>query len=111
MSRLLINIDMPDLKAGIAFYCDGLDFGLRRLLFDRSVAEMTFDGTRIFLIQQNEGSTAIPGVTAIRGYEAHWTPVHLDIVVVELDRLRLRSRPVSRTRFDSAKLPSELSRS
>ena len=86
MSRLLINIDLPDLEAGISFYRDGLGFGLRRLLFDRSVAEMTFDGTQIFLIQQDEGTTAIPGVTVTRSYKAHWTPVHLDIVVADLDR-------------------------
>jgi predicted enzyme related to lactoylglutathione lyase len=81
---LIINIDVPDLDAGISFYEIGLGFRLRRLLFEIDVAEMESAAGRIFLIQQSAGAIAVPGTSIVRGYSNHWTPVHLDIAVTDL---------------------------
>ena len=83
-NELLVNIDVPDLGAGISFYETGLGFTLRRLLFDETVAELCFSGVRVHLIRQKSGSSAIPDTTIRRAYDDHWTPVHLDIVVDDL---------------------------
>lgn len=83
--RLLINIDVPDLPAGIAFYEAGLGFRLRRRLFAGAVAELERDGARVFLIRAAPGSEAVPDRPARRDYADHWTPVHLDLVVEDLD--------------------------
>jgi predicted enzyme related to lactoylglutathione lyase len=85
IGSLIINIDVPDLNAGISFYETGLNFRLRRLLFERTVAEMDGAAGRIFLIQHSAGAIAVPGTSIVRSYSNHWTPVHLDIVVTDLD--------------------------
>lgn len=79
---LLVNIDVPDLAAAIAFYADA--FGLtvtRRLVPD--AAELAGWPVRLFLLQQPAGS--IGAAAERRRYERHWTPVHLDVVVDDLD--------------------------
>lgn len=83
-TELLVNIDVPDMAAGISFYETGLGFTLRRLLFDGSFAELSFGGVRVYLIRRDSGSSAIPDTTIRRDYDDHWTPVHLDIVVDDL---------------------------
>jgi predicted enzyme related to lactoylglutathione lyase len=84
IGSLIINIDVPDLGAGISFYATGLGFRLRRLLFERTVAEMESAAGRIFLIQHSDGTIAVPNASIIRSYSSHWTPVHLDIAVTDL---------------------------
>jgi predicted enzyme related to lactoylglutathione lyase len=79
--RLIINIDVPDIGSGVAFYELGLGFCLRRMLFNHSVAELEGAGSRIFLIQQPANSKAVQGSIATRYYSNHWTPVHLDFAV------------------------------
>jgi len=81
---IIINIDVPDLNAGISFYETGLGFRLRRLFFERTVAEMESAAGRIFLIGHSAGAIAVPGTSIVRCYSNHWTPVHLDIAVTDL---------------------------
>ncbi len=82
MRELLVNIDVPDLERAIAFYRSALGFTLRRRLFAASVAEMAGGGCRLFLLEKPEGS---PTGAGRRTYARHWTPVHLDIAVEDLD--------------------------
>ena len=84
--RLLVNIDVDDLDAGIAFYELGLGLQLSRRLFDGSVAEMAGGESSIYLIAHAAGSAAVPGTAINRCYSRHWTPVHLDFVVEDVDR-------------------------
>ena len=83
---LLINVDVPDTEAGIRFYTSGLGFKLQRTLFNRSVAELTLGTSKIYLIEHPPGTEAIPGLRRARTYERHWTPVHLDLIVEDVDR-------------------------
>jgi predicted enzyme related to lactoylglutathione lyase len=85
IESLIINIDVPDLKAGISFYESGLGFRLCRLLFERTVADMESPAGRIFLIQKTAGTIAVSDTSNVRTYSSHWTPVHLDIPVTNLD--------------------------
>jgi hypothetical protein len=39
-ASLIVNIDVPSLDAGIAFYTKAFEFRLCRFLFDKSVAEL-----------------------------------------------------------------------
>lgn len=90
-SRLIVNIDVPNLEAGITFYRDGLQFGLVRKLFDGAVAEMTLDGETIFLIENENGSKAVSTMDIRRDYNDHWTPIHLDIAVDSLENATARA--------------------
>lgn len=82
--NLLVNIDVPDLDAGIDFYEKGLEFAFRRRLFDGLVAEMVCDQARVFLISQAAATSAVPNTRITRDYADHWTPIHLDLVVDDL---------------------------
>ena len=81
----LINIDVPDLERAIRFYEDGLGLRLRRKLFSGTVAEMLGSSSPIYLLAKPEGSPPGSYVTQARSYSRHWTPVHLDFVVDDLD--------------------------
>ena len=80
--KQLINIDVPDLAAAERFY--GSAFGLhrgRRLGAD--VLEMLGGDAPVYLLENPAGSIAV--AAAMRGYQRHWTPVHLDVVVELLE--------------------------
>jgi predicted enzyme related to lactoylglutathione lyase len=84
MAELLVNIDVDDLAKAIAFY--GSAFGLsvgRR--FGASGVEMLGGSAPIYLLVKKNGSVAAPGVRRRRDYRRHWTPVHLDFVVDDLE--------------------------
>ncbi len=98
MPGVIVNIDVPDLTRGIAFYRDGLGFTLLRTLFGGAVAELDADGTRLYLIEAEAGSNAVPGEAAPRTYGPHWTPVHLDVVVDELEPALARALAAGATR-------------
>ena len=92
MTKIIINIDVPSLDAGVAFYSSGLGFDLKRTLFKNSVAEMALGEVMIYLVEQNEGTRPFPDARETRKYERHWTPVHLDVVV---DNMKLAIRRAS----------------
>jgi len=81
----LINIDVPDLRAAIAFYERATELKLARLLFEGTVAELTGASMRILLLQKDPGSSPVPGTPLSRDYRRHWTPVHIDFVVRDVD--------------------------
>jgi predicted enzyme related to lactoylglutathione lyase len=81
----LINIDVPDLEAAIEFYQRATELRLGRRLFEGTVAELTGASVRVLLLQKEPGSSPVPGVSLSRDYRRHWTPVHLDFVVPELE--------------------------
>lgn len=93
--QVLVNIDVEDLEAGVRFYCDGLGFVLLRYLFEHSVAELEPEhesgATRVYLLQKAAGSKAADMDSARRDYARHWTPVHLDIAVDDLESARDRA--------------------
>lgn len=84
MNKIIINIDVPNLEAGVAFYTSGLDFELSRTLFQRSVAELVLSDTVVYLIEQAEGTKPFPAANSHRTFRRHWTPVHLDVVVGDM---------------------------
>jgi predicted enzyme related to lactoylglutathione lyase len=81
---LLVNVDVDDLDAAVRFY--GAAFGLtvgRR--FGEAGVEMLGSGAPIYLLARRAGTMPAPGVTQPRDYSRHWTPVHLDFVVDDVD--------------------------
>ncbi|MFC7396054.1 VOC family protein [Chelatococcus sp. GCM10030263] len=80
---VLINIDVPDLGAGIAFYTAAFGLTVQRHLGDH-VAELAGWSVPLFLLEKAAGT--IGAGTNPRSYERHWTPVHLDVVVEDIDQ-------------------------
>jgi predicted enzyme related to lactoylglutathione lyase len=79
---LLVNIDVPDLSRALAFYRDAFGLTLTRR-FGATGAELSGWPARLYLLEKPAGS---PGAgDQPRGYQRHWTPVHLDVVVEDID--------------------------
>lgn len=84
MASLLINVDVPDLERGIDFYTRAFGLRLARRL-GPDFAELLGVGPPIYLLQNATGTGPFKGATTPRDYARHWTPVHLDFVVDDLD--------------------------
>lgn len=85
MTGLRACIDVDDVERGIAFYTGalGLEVGRR---FDEAWVELLGAPIPIDLLGRNAGTPTNPRPDApARSYERHWTPVHLDFVVEDLD--------------------------
>lgn len=81
---LLINIDVEDVARAESFYTTA--FGLRPARrFGADGVELVGGSSRIYLLAKQAGSQATPRSDDARRYERHWTPVHLDFVVEDLD--------------------------
>lgn len=83
--EIRICIDVGDMERALAFYTQGLGLRAGRRLGD-DWAEVLGAGSPIDLLR-NEGGTAPLGEAhaARRSYARHWTPVHLDFVVTDID--------------------------
>ena len=88
--RLLVNIDVDDLAAAERFYRAALALRPARRFGDDAV-ELVGASSTIYLLAKAAGSVACPGTIARRGYARHWTPVHLDVVVDDLEDAVARS--------------------
>jgi len=86
--RTLINIDVPELDAGVRFYTTALELRVGRRLGER-VVELLGAEVPIYLIEKSAGSLpcapeSSTEAAAARTYARHWTAVHLDFAVPAL---------------------------
>lgn len=84
MIDLRVNIDVDDLDRGIEFYTQALGLKVGRRL-GGDWAELLGGATPIDLLAKPSGSATSPASKQRREYVRHWTPVHLDFVVADLD--------------------------
>jgi predicted enzyme related to lactoylglutathione lyase len=84
MAGLLLNIDVPDMERGIAFYTAafGLEVGRR---FDSGFVELVGSDVPIYLLCKDPGTSIGPAGGDVRRYRRHWSPVHADFVVDDID--------------------------
>lgn len=80
--KLLLNIDVPEVVTAEAFYTAafGLTTGRR---FGADGVELLGLEAPIYLLAKHEGS--IGAGESPRSYGRHWTPVHCDLAVDDLD--------------------------
>jgi len=81
---ILVNIDVDDLERGINFYVRGLGLKVGRRLGGDAV-ELLGASAPIYLLTKRAGTHPFSGTPLERGYGRHWTPVHLDFAVGDLD--------------------------
>jgi predicted enzyme related to lactoylglutathione lyase len=81
---LLVNLDVDDLEAGVRFYTMTFDLRVGRR-FGSAGVELLGSTSPIYLLVKSEGSAACAHAPQTRTYERHWTPVHLDFVVPDID--------------------------
>ena len=85
MTSILVNIDVDDLARAERFYCDafGLTCGRR---FGGGAVELLGAEAPIYLLAKADGTPAARHGAIHRDYSRHWTPVHLDFVVDDIER-------------------------
>lgn len=82
--EILVNIDVDALPRAEHFYCEA--FGLRPgRRFGDSGIELLGGSSAIYLLEKAAGTRATPTTARTRDYSRHWTPVHLDFVVPDVD--------------------------
>lgn len=81
--KLLINIDVPDVRAAAKFYVDAFGFTLSRMLGD-DMCELLGAGVPIYLLEKQPGTAPFDGAAG-RTFVRHWTPVHFDLAVDDLE--------------------------
>ena len=79
----LVNIDVDDLDKAARFYQSAFGLRIGRRLGDFGV-EMLGGPAPIYLLVRFV-TPASPTTSQRRSYERHWTPVHLDFVVEDID--------------------------
>ena len=86
---LLLNIDVPDLVAAERFYTQafGLVVGRR---FGADVVELMGWPVPVYLLAKVAGT--IGAGNERRHYARHWTPIHVDVVVDDVDAACERAR-------------------
>jgi predicted enzyme related to lactoylglutathione lyase len=85
MSELLANIDVDDLERGVEFYTKAFGLRVSRYLDAFAAVELSGASSRIYLLEKANGTAPSTGSPERRNYERHWTPIHLDFVVEDLD--------------------------
>ena len=86
---LLVNIDVPDLARAISFYTRAFGLTVARRFGDSGV-ELVGASSKVYLLAKPAGGAAT-ATGARRTYERHWTPVHLDFVVDDVDAVVARA--------------------
>jgi predicted enzyme related to lactoylglutathione lyase len=81
---LLVNIDVSDLDPAVQFYTSAFDLKVSRR-FGADGVELSGGSAPIYLLVKAAGSAASPRTDQVRDYRRHWTPVHLDVVVQDVE--------------------------
>jgi predicted enzyme related to lactoylglutathione lyase len=80
----LVNLDVGDLEKAVCFYTAafGLKVGRRLGAFG---IELLGGPAPIYLLVKAPGTPASNSAAQRRSYQRHWTPLHLDFVVEEIE--------------------------
>lgn len=82
--NILVNIDVDDLDKAIRFYSEA--FGLRvGRRFGTFGVEMLGGPVPVYLLVKQADTPASDTTSQVRSYARHWTPIHLDFVVEEIE--------------------------
>jgi len=86
-----ISIDVPELAAGLRFY--GEVFGFVEVVRPfPTMAVLDANNVTVCMHEKAPGTKSSTGGPAERTYERHWTPVHLDVHVTDVDAVLARVR-------------------
>jgi predicted enzyme related to lactoylglutathione lyase len=90
MIELLVNIDVDDLETAIDFYRRAFGLRVGRRFGDFGV-ELLGASSAMYLLVKEAGTQASEATRDERRYGRHWTPVHLDVVVADVEAAAARA--------------------
>ncbi len=82
--NILVNIDVPDLEQACRFYTAAFELQVSRR-FGAAGVELSGGSSKVYLLCKAAGSVPCPVCTDTRDYGRHWTPVHVDFVVDDIE--------------------------
>lgn len=84
MARLIVNVDVDDLEKAVRFYTSALGLRVGRRFAGGGV-ELVGAEVPIYLLVAVPGTAPFRGASLMRDYARHWTPVHLDFAVDDIE--------------------------
>lgn len=78
----LLNIDVPDVETATTFYTEAFGLAVGRR-FGTDFVELLGWPAPVYLLTKQAGTEGAGGDR--RRYVRHWTPVHIDVVVDDVD--------------------------
>ena len=99
MAKALINIDVDDLDKAVAFYTVAFGLQLGRRLGGEAVELLGAEAPFYLLRKAADTPAFLSGAADVprRSYARHWTPVHLDFTVDDLDASVARAESAGAT--------------
>jgi predicted enzyme related to lactoylglutathione lyase len=79
-----VSIDVPNLEAGLEFYRSVFGFVEKSRPFP-TMAIVDANNVTVCMHEKAAGTKSSPAGDDTRRYERHWTPVHLDLHVLDFD--------------------------
>ena len=96
MAELRLCIDVDNLQRAVDFYTRALGLRVGRRRRD-AWAELLGANVAIDLLTQAQGTAPVSGKGMVREYARHWTPVHFDVVVPNLEAAMAQARAAGAT--------------
>jgi predicted enzyme related to lactoylglutathione lyase len=90
MATMLVNLDVDDLERATRFYTQAFPLTIGRR-FGPYATELLGFASPLYLLVKKPGTPPFPGAANARAYERHWTPVHLDFAVEDVDQALARA--------------------
>lgn len=97
MLDLLVNIDVEDLGRATTFYTQAFELRVGRR-FGEGAVELLGAPVPLYLLAKAAGTAPFAGAPGARSYRRHWTPVHLDFVVQDLQEALARAEAAGAVR-------------
>jgi lactoylglutathione lyase len=83
VASFILNVDVPDIEAGVAFYTEAFELRVGRR-FDYRFVELLGAETNLYLLEKAPGTPIGPAGGDTRRYERHWSPLHPDFIVQDI---------------------------
>jgi len=84
--KISVSVDVPDLGRATSFYVDALGCSKIRDQGDTMVV-LSGGNIEVYLIEREDATNPAAAVSSslLRTYNRHWTPVHLDFIVDDVE--------------------------
>jgi len=96
MPSLIVNVDVDDLDRAVRFYTAALDLRVGRR-FTGGGIELVGAEIPIYMLVAAPGTPPFRGAPVTRDYRRHWTPVHLDFAVEDIEAAVKRAEAAGAT--------------
>ncbi|MDM5147489.1 lactoylglutathione lyase [Candidatus Persebacteraceae bacterium Df01] len=84
MIKISVSIDVSNLKQAETFYIEAL--GCKKLRNQsEGMSVISTENCDIYLQEKMAGTKPIPSEAVERDYGRHWTPIHLDFLIMNVD--------------------------